>query len=140
MLSLGQACLLELAFAVILLTGSMGVAGTVTVAVSPRHSHSSSPVMFNEAPSLMAHDAATGYLDTSSWDPVLRYAKTQSTGFTGQLECGARAFDLRPMVVDGQLLMVSPAPIKIQKKPRDDSLLIVKAHNAFRLFVIITCI
>ena len=47
----------------------------------------------NQFPFLMAHDAATGYLDNS---PEYWWAKTQTVGFGGQAACGARSFDVRP--------------------------------------------
>ena len=46
-------------------------------------------------PFVMAHDAASGYLPV---DGVNRWVKTQRVGVVGQLECGARAFDMRPML------------------------------------------
>ena len=49
----------------------------------------------NEWPMIMAHDAATTYLPSTT--EVNRFAKTQSDGgFASMLNCGVRAFDLRP--------------------------------------------
>lgn len=42
---------------------------------------------------LLAHDSATGFM--GSWDVRDAWMKTQSTVFIGQLDCGARALDLR---------------------------------------------
>ena len=50
-------------------------------------------------PFILTHDAATGYLDSSSGLPekeVAKWAQTQAGNFSRQLECGARAFDVRP--------------------------------------------
>eukprot|EP00055_Hartaetosiga_balthica_P009770 m.39870 g.39870 ORF g.39870 m.39870 type:complete len:327 (+) comp6891_c0_seq1:15-995(+) len=47
----------------------------------------------NQVPFIFSHDAATGYLENNI---VNRWAKTQSTTFAGQLDCGSRGFDLRP--------------------------------------------
>lgn len=54
-------------------------------------------------PFIMTHDSGTGYL--TSDNVVNKWAKTQSDGFTSQLECGARAFDVRPKLVAGTLYM-----------------------------------
>ena len=51
-------------------------------------------------PMLLTHDAATGYLQPSL-DPRVPWAQTQvasNQAFTSQLNCGARAFDVRPHV------------------------------------------
>eukprot|EP00729_Bicosta_minor_P014432 gene14432-16850_t len=50
-------------------------------------------VPLNQFPFIMSHDSATGYLDNS---PEYWWAKTQTVGFGGQANCGARAFDVRP--------------------------------------------
>ncbi|KAF4751335.1 hypothetical protein FOZ63_030660, partial [Perkinsus olseni] len=44
---------------------------------------------------IMTHDSATGYLNASDGF-VTKMAKTQVGSFYEQLDCGARAFDLRP--------------------------------------------
>lgn len=55
-------------------------------------------------PIVMSHDAATGYLQGT--DLITRWAKTQSTGMFGQLQCGARALDIRPLLLrNGTLVM-----------------------------------
>jgi len=46
-------------------------------------------------PTIMTHDAATGYLGGGL---ISRWAKTQPAPFAGQLDCGARAFDARPQL------------------------------------------
>lgn len=46
---------------------------------------------------LMTHDSATGYFGKDGL-----FTKVQETGFTGQLSCGARAFDLRLISMNGE--------------------------------------
>ena len=59
--------------------------------------------LLNQHPMIMAHDASTTYLGTGL---ISRWAKTQPDGgFAGLLSCGVRAFDLRPAVAGGQLVM-----------------------------------
>jgi len=59
--------------------------------------------LLNQHPMIMAHDAATTYLGAGLVD---RWAKTQPDGgFAGLLGCGVRAFDLRPAVASGVLVM-----------------------------------
>merc|ERR1719253_1050984 len=56
----------------------------------------------------MTHDAATSYYgETCSWKHLkANYVVTQSPGsLATQLDCGARAFDLRPFVHNGRLIM-----------------------------------
>ena len=52
---------------------------------------------------VMAHDAATSYLKGGFFHQINDWAKTQGDGgFTAMLNCGARAFDVRPkMTSDG---------------------------------------
>jgi len=59
----------------------------------------------NQWPMIMAHDAATTYLEDGGI--INPWAKTQqSGGTTGMLNCGARAFDWRPSLqTDGSLIM-----------------------------------
>jgi hypothetical protein len=52
-------------------------------------------------PMLMAHDAGSGYLGAGL---VNRWTKTQPGGLAKQLDCGARAFDARPLFKDGQVV------------------------------------
>eukprot|EP00931_Biecheleriopsis_adriatica_P060397 TRINITY_DN36271_c0_g1_i1.p1 TRINITY_DN36271_c0_g1~~TRINITY_DN36271_c0_g1_i1.p1 ORF type:complete len:373 (-),score=68.40 TRINITY_DN36271_c0_g1_i1:91-1143(-) len=47
--------------------------------------------LLSQAAILMSHDSATGYLGTVT----SVFEKVQECGFTGQLSCGVRAFDLR---------------------------------------------
>ena len=57
----------------------------------------------NEHHMIMAHDAATTYLDGGLVD---RWAKTQQDGgVRSLLDCGARAFDWRPKLKRGKLIM-----------------------------------
>jgi len=50
-------------------------------------------ILFRNAPLLMTHDSATGYV--GDLDPLKEPTKTQWLSLLGQLECGVRAFDLR---------------------------------------------
>lgn len=64
----------------------------------------------NQWPMIETHDAATGYLPVGALHPINNWAVTQpsdtQTAITTQLNCGARAFDWRPMVAsDGTLEM-----------------------------------
>ena len=68
---------------------------------------------FNMVPLLMTHDTATGYLgeDDVYYNPrtpqekLVAWAKTQIGNLTAQLNCGARAFDMRPYLKgDGELV------------------------------------
>lgn len=60
----------------------------------------------NEWPMIMAHDAATTYLIGSAIHQINRWAKTQPDGGTTQLlNCGARAFDWRPLLDGSKLIM-----------------------------------
>ena len=59
-----------------------------------------SDVPLTSWPMLMTHDAATGYMQ-GSLDPRVVWGQTQPSStqaFTSQLDCGARAFDMRPHV------------------------------------------
>jgi hypothetical protein len=52
----------------------------------------------NQYPMIISHDAVSGEI-VSDRDHVLSdWTKTQSTGLTSQLDCGARAFDYRPQI------------------------------------------
>jgi len=61
---------------------------------------------FNQHAMIMAHDAATTYLAGGLLHPINNWAKTQADGgFTGMLNCGARAFDFRADVLSsGELV------------------------------------
>lgn len=61
--------------------------------LTPTRADNPDDVLLREAPMLMTHDAATGYI--GFWDPRKKLLKTQEVGFQGQLDCGVRAFDLR---------------------------------------------
>lgn len=64
----------------------------------------------NEWPMIITHDSGTSYYDDSGSTcsvihPVNNYVITQGQRFFKQLECGARALDLRLYVEDGTLVM-----------------------------------
>ena len=71
-------------------------------------------------PFLMSHDAATGELVEERDHIVAEWAKTQSVGLVGQLECGARSFDYRPFL-DGETLYAHHGGI-IVRKPMEESI------------------
>uniref|UniRef100_A0A0G4GD34 Phosphatidylinositol-specific phospholipase C X domain-containing protein n=1 Tax=Chromera velia CCMP2878 TaxID=1169474 RepID=A0A0G4GD34_9ALVE len=63
-------------------------------------------IPFWNFPLIMAHDAGTGYLEYKKMNPAVRWSKTQKEGVTSQLNCGARAFDIRPRVTEtGEVIM-----------------------------------
>ena len=65
---------------------------------------STTPV--NEWPIIMAHDAATTYLEGGLLHQINNWAKTQQDGGpSGLLNCGARSFDWRPLMDKGSLVM-----------------------------------
>lgn len=65
-----------------------------------------STTMLNEWPMIQAHDAATTYLARGKLHPINAWTKTQADGgVTGMLDCGARAFDWRPRLAKGKLIM-----------------------------------
>ena len=60
---------------------------------------------FNQHAMIMAHDAATTYLEGGILHQINNWAKTQADGgFTGMLNCGARAFDFRAKLDGGKLI------------------------------------
>eukprot|EP01060_Flectonema_neradi_P002046 TRINITY_DN11238_c0_g2_i1.p1 TRINITY_DN11238_c0_g2~~TRINITY_DN11238_c0_g2_i1.p1 ORF type:complete len:302 (+),score=58.33 TRINITY_DN11238_c0_g2_i1:58-963(+) len=62
--------------------------------------------LLKETPMLMAHDAATGYLNTTIvTKAVYDWTITQVGRFPEQLDCGVRAFDLRPAVKNNKVIM-----------------------------------
>ena len=68
-------------------------------------------------PMLMTHDAATGYLQ-HMLDPTVAWSQTQSASaraFTAQLDCGARAFDMRPHVNQKGELVFHHGDIEIRQ-------------------------
>lgn len=81
----------------------------------------SSETLLNQYPFIMTHDSGTGYLSSlTSLDNeqklggvVNDWAQTQTTGFGGQLACGARAFDLRPYETDDGDLIMHHGDIKV---------------------------
>eukprot|EP01013_Petalomonas_cantuscygni_P042227 TRINITY_DN75964_c0_g1_i1.p1 TRINITY_DN75964_c0_g1~~TRINITY_DN75964_c0_g1_i1.p1 ORF type:complete len:351 (-),score=57.26 TRINITY_DN75964_c0_g1_i1:241-1293(-) len=54
-------------------------------------------------PFLMAHDAATAYLTGDN--PIYLFTRTQTGNFTTLLDAGVRAFDMRPRLHEGRVLM-----------------------------------
>ena len=68
-------------------------------------------VPLNQFPFLMTHDSATGYLKDGN--PEYWWAKTQTVGLGGQAACGARAFDVRPLVQDDGNLVMHHGPITV---------------------------
>ena len=65
--------------------------------MAPLAVNGSTPI--THVPMIMTHDAGTGYLNDG-----YRWWKTQPVGLSQQLECGARAFDARPLLRDGTLV------------------------------------
>lgn len=61
----------------------------------------SNDALLTHVPMIMSHDAASGYLGTGV---VNRWTKTQNGSFADQLNCGARAFDARPLYKDNKLI------------------------------------
>jgi len=59
-------------------------------------------IKFKDYGFVMAHDAATGMLEPH-YSAVYKYAQTQRGNLSEQLNCGARALDLRVMLIDGKL-------------------------------------
>lgn len=67
-----------------------------------------SEIPLNEWPMIMCHDAATTYLNKTFLSAeVYDWTITQpeKVGVKGLLNCGARGFDWRPLLTDGQLYM-----------------------------------
>jgi hypothetical protein len=62
-------------------------------------------MLLREYPMVLSHDAGTGYLPTED-NIVYNYGKNQNGGLIEQLDCGARALDIRPFRTDaGELKM-----------------------------------
>ena len=55
-----------------------------------------------QVPMIMVHDSGSGYLPEKG--VVNKWARTQSVGMAQQLECGARAFDARPLRKEGKTI------------------------------------
>ena len=78
----------------------------------------------------MAHDAATSYLEGGLFHQINNWAKTQQDGGpAGMLDCGARAFDWRPSLDKGSLIM-HHGSIKVNHKMADALDDMVKWSNA----------
>ncbi|KAF4687682.1 hypothetical protein FOZ60_003606 [Perkinsus olseni] len=68
-------------------------------------------ILLNEWPMLMSHDSGTGYISEKTF--LWQLSKTQDGDFTAQLNCGVRAFDLRPLCnADGVYMHHGIQPIK----------------------------
>jgi len=70
----------------------------------------SDDALLTHTPIIMTHDAATGYLGKGL---VNAWAKTQSGPFAEQLDCGARAFDARPLLDDKEGLIWHHGSVKV---------------------------
>eukprot|EP00959_Pyramimonas_sp_CCMP1952_P090814 1901280-Pyramimonas_sp.AAC.1 len=82
--------------------------------------HREDPPLLNHSPFLMAHDAGTGYLEPGHLtEMVFNWTATQTTGFIGQLDCGARALDIRPRLAEGKRLIMHHGPISIEYPLRE---------------------
>jgi hypothetical protein len=79
-------------------------------------------VPLNEWPMIMAHDAATTYLEGGLLHQINNWAKTQADGgMHGELVCGARAFDWRPKIADDGSVVMHHGAVTISHK-MDNSL------------------
>jgi hypothetical protein len=72
--------------------------------------------LFIHSPFILAHDSASGYLQRDNI--VTKYTITQTGSITEQLNCGTRAFDLRPYLDDGALI-THHGPVKIKVSLQD---------------------
>ena len=53
---------------------------------------------------IMSHDAASTYLKGGATHPINNWTKTQPDGGpSALLDCGTRAFDWRPEIIDGKI-------------------------------------
>ncbi len=84
-------------------------------------------------PMLMAHDAATTYLEQHAIDPVASWTKTQPDGgLAGLFGCGARAFDWRPMLLRNGSLAMHHGPVVVNyplEGAIDDLLAALRGEN-----------
>ncbi len=71
----------------------------------------STDIPLSEWAFVTSHDAGTGYLQGS--DILTLLAKTQTVGLSGQLDCGVRAFDLRPTILANGSVIMSHGPVLI---------------------------
>ncbi|KAF4718139.1 hypothetical protein FOZ63_000407 [Perkinsus olseni] len=77
-------------------------------------------ILLNEWPMLMSHDSGTGYISEKTF--LWQLSKTQDGDFTAQLNCGVRAFDLRPLCnADGVYMHhgIQPIQYKIEDVVKD---------------------
>ena len=90
--------------------------------------------LIHEWPLLMAHDAATSVLESGLLHNIDTWAKTQPSGGLPQLlNCGARAFDWRPILLSNGTLAMHHGFV-IMEKPMeaaiDEMLAWADAQNA----------
>lgn len=62
-----------------------------------------SDLPLNYYPMVMTHDSATGEATNRTFI-VADWSKTQDSGLVSQLDCGARAFDYRPLYKNNELI------------------------------------
>jgi hypothetical protein len=72
-------------------------------------------VLLNSYPMIMAHDAASGEIIEARDHVAVDWARTQSVGLVGQLDCGARSFDYRPYLM-GETVFAHHGPVVVHKK------------------------
>eukprot|EP01051_Picozoa_sp_SAG22_P024839 SAG22_NODE_7071_length_780_cov_0.787078_1_plen_241_part_10 len=92
----------------------LAAAGAARSGTAAHESLDDSDPLLNRTLLLMSHSSGTGYLGGPgrAWDTATRFAKTQDGGsgtdygsvatLADQLDCGARALDIRPLVKDNQ--------------------------------------
>lgn len=71
-------------------------------------------LLLKDVAMIMTHDSATGYLP-NYYNPIYRWAKTQIGGFPAQLDCGARAFDVRPKLKDNGDFIFHHGDVEVNK-------------------------
>ncbi|CAE7802806.1 unnamed protein product [Symbiodinium necroappetens] len=117
---------------------------TGTLAVEPGNSVRSpyADVRLTSWPMLTTHDAATGYMQ-NPLDPRVTWGQTQPASkhaFTEQLNCGARAFDMRPHVTDEGKVVFHHGDVEIMQDAETAVAEIVQwaqQHPALEDFVLI---
>ena len=96
---------------------------------------------FNEWPMVMAHDAATTYLDPTSL--LSTWTQTQTPGGIEKLlQCGARGFDWRPRLKDSELIM-HHGPVSIDypmASALDELLEWTSSHPSLNDFVVLSIV
>eukprot|EP00439_Symbiodinium_sp_Y106_P062407 s432_g9.t1 len=116
---------------------------TGTLAVGPGSVRSPyADVPLTSWPMLTTHDAATGYMQ-NPLDPRVTWGQTQPASkhaFTDQLNCGARAFDMRPHVTDKGNVVFHHGDVEIMQDAETALAEIVQwaqQHPALEDFVLI---